>query len=151
MLTRKGKKSYARSMVIYLTIGLVLLGGIIGGLLFWFFLQPQFKTLITYLISTLSVIVVYFIVFRGIFLTLNAGFYLDDTFFIIKDGFPNSKRITVRISQIDQVTLTKTKSLFFHGLATVKIVVSKKIYKLKNIDIFKAKEIVQKLEGRDEI
>lgn len=151
MLTKKSGKSNARSMVIYLTIGLVLLGGIIGGLLFWFFLQPQFKTLITYLILCLSVLVVYFVVLRGVFLPLNAGYDIDDTYLVIKDGFPNSKQIVIKINEIDKVTLLKAKSLFFRGLATIKVVVSKKTYKLKNIEISKAEKLVQKLEARDEV
>ena len=148
MLTRKGRKSYARSMVIYLAIGLILLVGIIGGLLFWYYLQPQFKTLITYLIFCLSIIVIYFVVLRAVFLTLRAGYAIDDDFLTIKEGFPNSKQITVRISQIDKVVVSDTKSLFFRGLAMVKIVVSQKTYKLKAIDKAVAEAIKQRLEER---
>jgi membrane protein YdbS with pleckstrin-like domain len=151
MLTGKGKKSYARSMVIYLTIGLVLLGGIIGGLVFWYILQPQFKTLITYLILVPSVLVIYFIIFRGIFLSRFACYGFDGDLFIIKDGYPSSKQITVKISQIDKVSITRAKTIFFRGLATVKICVSNKTYKLKNICRQEAEKIKQRLEGQNEI
>lgn len=148
MLTGKGKKSYIRSMVIYLTIGLILLGGIIGGLVFWYILQPQFKTLITYLILFPSLLVIYFVILRAIFLNLNAGYFIDQDCLIIKDGYPNSKKITVKIKEIEKVSLTSCKSLFFRGLATLKIEVSKKKYTLKNIDRTIAEEIKQKLEAK---
>ena len=147
MLTRKGGKSYARSMVIYLTIGLVLLVAIIGGLLIWYKFAPQFKSLITYLILSLSVLVICFIVCRGVFLPIQSGYDIDDKFITIKDGYPNSKKITVKLSEIDKFTITKTKSIFFRGLCTIKIEVSKKTYKLKNIARENAEQIKQKLEG----
>ena len=146
MLKRKGRKSYARSMVIYLIIGLVLLGAIIGGLLLWYIFYPQFKSVITYLILSLSVLVIYFVVCRGIFLPALSGYSIDDEFITIKDGYPNSKQITVKISEVDKVSISRAKSIFFRGLANLKIVVSQKSYKLKNIDRAEARAIKQRLE-----
>ena len=151
MVTGKGKKSYARSMAIYLALGLVLLAGIIGGLMIWYINQPQFFTLIIYLIVCLSLLAVYFVVLRAIFLNLNAGYEIDQDFLTLKDGFPNSKAVIVKLAEIDKVVLKKKKGWFFKGLANIVIVVSHKTYKLKNIDESVASDIMQKLEARNEI
>ena len=151
MFTGKGKKSYVRSMVIYFTIGLILLGALIGGLGFWYYRQPQFFSLIISLILSFSALFIYFVVFRAIFLNMHSGYDIDGEFFIMKDGYPNPKEIIIKISEIDKVSISKTKSLFFKGLGNVKIVLSKKTYKLKNIKYSVAQEIYNKLEARNEI
>ncbi len=138
-------------MVIYLTIGLVLLAGIIGGLMLWYLEQPQFFTLIIYLIVCLSLLVFYFVILRAVFLNLNAGFSIDERFLIIKDGFPNAKEIVLKISEIDRAVLSKKKGLFFKGLTSIKIFLSQKTYKLKNIEYSIAKAIMEKLEAKNEI
>ncbi len=151
MVTGKGKKSYARSMAIYLALGLVLLAGIVGGLMFWYSIQPQFFTLIIYLIVCLSLLIFYFVMLRAVFLNLSAGYDIDEYFLTIKDGFPNSKSVVIKISQIDKIILTKTKRMFFKRMANLKICVSQKTYTLKNINYAVAQEIKNKVEGKNEI
>ena len=84
----------------------------IVGFTLWWKKAPQFGGLIICLIAVISSAIVYFIILRGIFLNKNAGYFIDDTFLVYKDGFPYSKKSIIKISQITSFKLKTYKKCF---------------------------------------
>ena len=118
----KGKKSTTRVKLTYVLFGFLLWAGMEGALLFWYFKAPQFFTLIIWLICFTTVVICYFFILRGFFLNVGSGYELDEKTLTIKDGYPNQKSITIKISDIDEMTTKKVKGLFKFGLGKTIII-----------------------------
>lgn len=150
MFNSKGKASNLRVRLTYLLLGFFLLIGEITGLILWYVFAPQFVSLITYLILVLSLIIIYFIILRGLLLNQGAGYKLIDGFLVFRDGYPIQKEIRIKRESITNLKLKKSKGLFRFNLGYLKIYVSEKKYVLKNVPYEKLENLKKELT-RDEI
>ena len=150
MFNSKGKASNLRVRLTYLTLGFFLLIGGDAGLILWYVFAPQFVSLITYLILVLSLVIIYFIVLRGVLLNQGAGYGIIDGFFVMRDGYPMQKEIRIRVDSITKLKLKKVKGFFKFGLGNLKIYVSEKKYVLKNVPYAELENLKKELT-KDEI
>ncbi len=144
----KGKKSATRVKLTYVLFGFLLWAGLEGALLFWYFKAPQFFTLIIWLICFTTVVIFYFFILRGFFLNVGSGYELDEKTLTIKDGYPNQKSITIKISDIDEMTTKKVKGLFKFGLGKTIIRVAEKKYVLKNVKFEELNALTEQVKAK---
>lgn len=144
----KGKKSATRVKLTYVLFGFLLWAGLEGALLFWYFIAPQFFTLIIWLICFTTVVIFYFFILRGFFLNVGSGYELDEKTLTIKDGYPNQKSITIKISDIDEMTTKKVKGLFKFGLGKTIIGVAEKKYVLKNVKFEELNALTEQVKAK---
>lgn len=144
----KGKKSATRVKLTYVLFGFLLWAGLEGALLFWYFKAPQFFTLIIWLICFTTVVIFYFFILRGFFLNVGSGYELDEKTLTIKDGYPNQKSITIKISDIDEMTTKKVKGLFKFGLGKTIIGVAEKKYVLKNVKFEELNALTEQVKAK---
>lgn len=115
----RGKKSNLKIGVTYITLGVFLLACLIGGLYVWYAFLPAFVDLIICLGVVFSLLIVYFLLLRGVFLSKNSGFDITEEFLIYKDGYPNSKQYTLKLKD---VTFEKIKPYKFAFILTATII-----------------------------
>lgn len=150
MFNAKGKASNLRVRLTYLLLGFFLLIGGDTGLILWYVFAPQFVSLITYLVLVYSLVILYFIILRGVFLNQSSGYGIIDGFLVIRDGYPMQKEIRVRVESITKLKLKKVKGFFKFGLGKLKIYVSEKKYVLKNVPYSELENLKKELT-KDEI
>ena len=146
MITPKGKKSMLRVGLTYIATAIILIVGGAVGLLIWGYYYPAFELLIMWLILLITVISVYFLVLRGVFLNMWSGYSLDDKFFVIIDGYPNVKEICIPVKCVSEIQVKKVKGLFKFGLGKMVFYADGKKYSLKNVKINELERLKEELE-----
>ena len=115
----RGKKSNLKIGVAYIALGVFLLACLIGGLYVWYVFLPAFVDLIICLGVVFSLIIIYFLVCRGVFLSKNSCYELTDEFLIYKDGYPNSKKYVLKL---EHITCASIKAYRFAFLITACVI-----------------------------